>query len=305
MRSKLEFLKQVQPDLIATQLLEETGRWFYRDIESAVVRNITHAINPNAFRPGPLLSARSIDIGARSDRYNLYVGDLQRVGLYELVQQKAGERSLVADVQLGGARFERQGWADFLAASKATIATEAGSAYLDRDDRLSDEVSRLLRQKQGSKMVIRHLSPVRKFTRMIVPRPIRHAIRRRMNGMIVEDIHLHHDVDPAVVRSIQQQVFRAERRAPHYTKCISSRHFDAAACKTVQILTAGRYNDMLQPGRHYIELDPDFGNIDEVLVTLKDARYCQNMVETAYDELMSCHCYSHRMNTLEHWLRAM
>ena len=62
MRSKLDFLKRVQPDLIATQLIEETGRWYYQEIESAIVRNITHAINPKAFQPGPALAERPVDM---------------------------------------------------------------------------------------------------------------------------------------------------------------------------------------------------------------------------------------------------
>ncbi len=303
MRSKLGFLKRVQPDLIATQLIEETGRWYYQEIEGAIVRTITHAINGDAFKPGPQLNARPVDIGARSDRYNVYVGDNQRVALHALCQRKAETLGLIADIELGGARFDRKGWAAFLANAKGTIATEAGSAFLDRDDRLSAEVDALLRRRQGSKMVIRHESWARSLVRVLMPRAVRHAVRRQMSGMMMEDIHLHESIDQDIIQEIQMQVFRPERQAPLYTKCISSRHFDAAACKTVQILTTGRYNDILQPDRHYIELEADFANIDDVLERCRDLGSCQRMVDSAYDDLMSSHRYDHRMTALERVLR--
>ena len=114
MRSKLDTLKAIRPELIATQLIEETGRWYYEEIEGASVRNITHAINANAFPSGPPLNERPIDIGARSDRYNIYVGDDQRVALHDLFEAKARERGLRTDIVLGGERFDRKGWAAFL-----------------------------------------------------------------------------------------------------------------------------------------------------------------------------------------------
>jgi len=303
MRPKLDFLKAVSPDVIATQLIEETGRWYYQEIEGAVVKNITHGMNPRAFRPGPNLADRPIDIGARSDRYNIYVGDDQRVMLYETVKARADQRGLIADIALGGERFDREGWAFFLGNSKATIATEAGSDFLDRDDALSAEVTALLRQHQGG-LVIKHESPARKLSRKLLPRPVRHWIGQRLAGAMVEDVHLHQAVGDDVIEAVRKEVFRPERRAPHPTKVISSRHFDAAASKTLQILTSGRYNDMLVPGRHFLELDSDFANLDDVLDQCQDLASCQRLVDEAFEDLMSSHSYAHRMADLEEALRA-
>ena len=304
MRSKLDFLAAVRPDLIATQLIEETGHWYYEEIESAVVKNITHGMNPKAFRPGPPLADRPIDIGARSDRYNIYVGDDRRIALYEAIDARAQARGFACDIALGGERFERKGWAAFLARSKATIATEAGSDFLDRDDRLSAEVTALLRQSQGG-FVIQHESAARKLSRKLLPRSVRHWIANRLANTLVEDVHLHNVVDKAVIDTVRKQVFRPDRRAPHPTKVISSRHFDAAACKTLQILTPGRYNDMLVPGRHFIELDQQFVNLDDVLDQCQDLAFCQRMVDDAFDNLMSSHTYAHRMADLEHALKVL
>lgn len=304
MHSKLDMLKAIRPELIATQLIEETGRWYYEEIEGTVIKNITHGINPNAFAPGPLLVNRSIDIGARSDRYNIYVGDDQRVALHEVFETKARQRGLRADIVLGGERFDRKGWAAFLGNTKATIATEAGSDFLDRDDSLSAEVTALLR-KQRSGLVIRHQSLPRRLSRMLLPRAARHWVAKRLASAMVEDVHLYQNVDDDVIETVRSQVFRPERIAPFPTKVISSRHFDAAACKTLQILMPGRYNDMLKPGRHFIELDRDFSNIDEVLDQCTDLSFCQNMVDDAFDDLMASHTYAHRMADLEAALRSL
>ncbi|MGI9488064.1 MAG: hypothetical protein ACR2RF_19715 [Geminicoccaceae bacterium] len=298
MKSKLDMLKAVRPELIATQLIEETGRWYYEEIEGAIVRNITHGINADAFPPGPPINDRPIDIGARSDRYNIYVGDDQRVALHDMFEAKVRQRSLRADIVLGGERFDRQGWAAFLGSSKATIATEAGSDFLDRDDSLSAEVTALLRKQRGG-FVIKHQSLSRQLSRMLLPSAVRHWAARRLAGTMVEDVHLHQNVDDEVIETVRRQVFRPERKAPLPTKVISSRHFDAAACKTLQILTPGRYNDMLVSGRHFIELDQDFSNIDEVLDQCADLSFCQKMVDDALDDLMASHTYAHRMAELE------
>lgn len=304
MRSKLDLLKTVQPELIVTQLIEESGRWYYQEIEGAKVRNITHGINPHAFRSGPAFSERPIDIGARSDRYNIYVGDDQRVALYETFEAKASERGLRADIALGGERFDRNGWATFLTKSKATIATEAGSDFLDRDDALSAEVTALLREGQSG-LVIRHDSPARRASRRLLPRSFRHWLGKRFAKKLVEDVHLHRSAEDDLVDAIRERVFRPERRAPYPTKVISSRHFDAAACKTLQILTSGRYNDMLSAGKHFIEVYPDLGNIDQVLDRLEDPTYCQQIVDDAYDDLMASHTYAHRMADLEASLKRL
>lgn len=68
---------------------------------------------------------------------------------------------------------------------------------------------------------------------------------------------------------------------------ISGRHAEAAACKTVQILFEGRYNDYLKPDEHYIPLKKNFSNIDDVMQKFRDDDYCRRITENAYDLVMS------------------
>jgi hypothetical protein len=66
-------------------------------------------------------------------------------------------------------------------------------------------------------------------------------------------------------------------------RIISGRQVEAAACKTVQILFEGRYNDYLRPDEHYIPLRKDLGNLAEVAAKLRDDAFCRDLVENAYD----------------------
>lgn len=70
-------------------------------------------------------------------------------------------------------------------------------------------------------------------------------------------------------------------------RIISGRQVEAAACKTVQILFDGRYNDYFQADEHYIPLKKDFSNIEDVVRKFRDVGYCERLVDKAYDVVMS------------------
>jgi len=67
---------------------------------------------------------------------------------------------------------------------------------------------------------------------------------------------------------------------------VSPRHFEAAACRTVQILYEGRYSDVFVPGRHYLPLRRDLANLDDVLERLMDPAERLRMTEAAHEEII-------------------
>ncbi|WP_337996568.1 glycosyltransferase [Oleispirillum naphthae] len=81
-------------------------------------------------------------------------------------------------------------------------------------------------------------------------------------------------------------------------RIISGRQVEAAACKTVQILFTGRYNDYFQPDEHYIPLEKDFSNADEVVRKLRDDAYCARLTDAAYDVAMGQLTYAHLLGRL-------
>jgi len=77
LESKVNALNACRVDVIATQLLEEAGRYAYKNIGAKIV-SLPHALNPAAFPPGKTYGQRRIDIGMRSYRYPPYLGDNDR-----------------------------------------------------------------------------------------------------------------------------------------------------------------------------------------------------------------------------------
>ena len=75
---------------------------------------------------------------------------------------------------------------------------------------------------------------------------------------------------------------------------ISPRHLEACATRTCQVLVEGKYNDVLVPGRHYIELKRDFSNIDQVLDAIKRDDLRQEITECAYREIVDSGKYTYR-----------
>ena len=75
---------------------------------------------------------------------------------------------------------------------------------------------------------------------------------------------------------------------------ISPRVFEAAAQWTPMILFKGRYSGAIRPGEHYIELEKDFSNVDEVLRQTEDLDALEAMATRAHDHLIKSGAFSQR-----------
>lgn len=67
---------------------------------------------------------------------------------------------------------------------------------------------------------------------------------------------------------------------------ISPRVFEAAALRTPMILFPGDYSGILLPHIHYIPLEKNFSNLDEVLLKLKDTELLQSLADRVFDDLI-------------------
>jgi hypothetical protein len=74
----------------------------------------------------------------------------------------------------------------------------------------------------------------------------------------------------------------------------SPRLFEAAALRTAMILFRGTYGGVVEPGRHYLPLDKDLSNIEEVVERVRDAAYLDELAGRAYDDLVASGRYSLR-----------
>jgi hypothetical protein len=78
------------------------------------------------------------------------------------------------------------------------------------------------------------------------------------------------------------------------SKTASPRLFEAAALRTAMIMFPGDYAGVVEAERHYIPLEKDFSNIDEVVERLRDDAYLDELTGRAYEELVASGRYSLR-----------
>jgi hypothetical protein len=84
----------------------------------------------------------------------------------------------------------------------------------------------------------------------------------------------------------------SEDKYKFYT--ISGRHFEAAVTKTCQILFDGEYEGILKPWIHYIPIYKDFSNIDEVLIKIRDTKYCDEIANRAFKDITENESYRYK-----------
>jgi hypothetical protein len=297
MAAKIKSLQEIEADFIATQLLEEAGQWLYQDCRKSQVISLPHALNPKIFFSKNTFKERKIDIGTRSARYGVYIGDNDRNNIIQFFHHNARLLNLNIDLGLdtnSQKRFNRQEWADFLSSCKATLSTEAGSFYLEKDDAIVKNIQKFLKRK-SAKIVLPHETPIRKIYRRIVPSFIRRAVISLLQNQLVEVDNIDQDCN---FDDIYEKFFSVAKKAPVYTKAISSRHFDAIGTKTLHIMYPGRYNDILIPGKHYFELKPDHSNIDELIDLLKNHKQVAEITDLALEHALSKHTHKNRLDTL-------
>lgn len=289
---KRRLFERIRPEWIATQLLEEAGRYLFGDLASRGVVSIPHALNTAIFQSRTAQEHRGIDIGSRTARYVAHLGDDDRSRIIGHFEKLGRERGLVVDIS--DARHDRAGWAAFLDRCKGTVATEAGSWYLERDDATVNEIRRhVLARARG--VVIANDSPLRLLGHRL-PWSFRSVLHKALRTW-----PLRHESalnEQASHESIYNQFFSGRPKPPVYGKCISSRHFDAIGTRTCQIMLRGRFNDILIADQHYLALNHDFSNSEDVLARFMDRNERLRIVEQAYEHVAAAHTYRHRMRMI-------
>jgi glycosyl transferase family 1 len=289
---KRDFLRAVGADWVGTQLPLEAGAWLYDDT-GATVLALPHAANEAVFHCDRPDAARPIDIGGRSFRYPVYLGDDERNRVYDRFAELGPKAGLRVDIA-NDARLPRPAWAAFLNDCRGTIGTEAGTWYLERDDRTVLAIREFLRARfEGP--TIRADGPLHAVTRHL-PYGIKAGLRRLLALSSLRHEAL--DAGEADLAEVNARFFAGRPRCPAYSKAISSRHFEAAATGTCQILVKGRYNDILAADRDYIALDPDLANAPAAIERFRDPAERRRIADAAHQLVHDAHTYRHRLAAL-------
>jgi len=88
--------------------------------------------------------------------------------------------------------------------------------------------------------------------------------------------------------------FLRRRDGKHRFTAISPRLFEAAAAGTCQILRPDDYLGVLEPWVHYLPLNRDFSNVQEVLLAMRDLERCQEVANNSQEKLIDSGKFSYR-----------
>lgn len=295
---KREFLRDVGADWVGTQLPLEAGEWLYGDLGVTVVP-VPHAANERVFRRDKPADTRPIDLGARSFRYPVYLGDDERNRVYDLFAHLGPAAGLRVDIS-NDQRLGRAKWATFLNECRGTIGSEAGTWYLERDDRTALAIREFL-NKQSIGAVIQADGWLHAVARRL-PYGVKVGLKVLQQRSLLR--HEAFDLSEGDFAEVQARFFAGQPRCPAYAKCISSRHFEAAATGTCQLLVEGRYNDILKADEHFIPLQADLGNAPEAISRFRDPTERDRIAAAAHDLAHDSHTYRHRLAALHAVLSA-
>lgn len=76
-------------------------------------------------------------------------------------------------------------------------------------------------------------------------------------------------------------------------RALSPRHLEACLTGTVQILLEGEYNGILKPDRHYLQLNKDYGNLNEVLDACNRDDWRRETAATAFRDIVASGTYNY------------
>ena len=186
MAPKIKMLQELNVDIIVTQLLLEAGEWLYKQCAESSVLSLPHGLNPSKFYSNTSIKDRKVDIGTRSARYGVYLGDNDRNAIIQYFHETS--LGLKVDLGLTGKkenRFDRNGWAKFLNNCKATLATEAGSFYLQANDEIVTNIKKYLID-GSTKIVLPKEAFLRRAYRLFAPSFIRKMLLNLKDNYVVE-----------------------------------------------------------------------------------------------------------------------
>jgi hypothetical protein len=113
-------------------------------------------------------------------------------------------------------------------------------------------------------------------------------------GNIQRQVEAHLRKDPDATFEQLRDLYFKDEDGRIMMNVISPRTFEAACLRTLMIFYEGHYSGILKPWRHYVPLQRDHSNMDEVVGVLRDEARAQEIVDTAYREIALNPAYTFR-----------
>ena len=299
---KINIFKLLKPEYICTQLKLESAKILYKELTDSKIVEYPHALNEKVFIPSKPSDERSIDLGIKTGRYGNYLGDKERNAILDFFKDNSLRLKLNSSIEnTENSKVGRQGWVDYLNNCKGTIGNESGTNFTEADDHTVIEImhyaaDKLKLKKQPAwfgkfEEMLYNYKPYVHYPTLL---KLYHIFNTKLYLIRLSEFSLYHDIATYNFDEIYDKFFKNYKN-PISTRCISSRHFDAIGTKTCQILFEGDYNYILKPDEHYIKLNKDFSNIDDVVRKFKDRSYRETITNESYNYILEGHTYKHRV----------
>ena len=288
MEKRLDNIKQINPEVIATQLTQKSGEFLYEGLGAKVVET------PHALPLRQSLSDRKIDrnldLGFRGFDYPWYLLDSDRNVIVEEVKDYYFSSKLSVDISKSE-RLDKENWYKFLKSCKTTVASEGGSNYVFRTDEIWAEALRYLDSVSANKYLSNDFFGA-KLLRSL-PGSVKSNLRV-IGKFLGKEQGATSTLSQEVLRQVLSRIDVNDYQ--HVSgKALTSRHMDAICCGTWQILTPGNYNGVLTAGNHYTAWDAT--NPRSVLLEVEEA-IKSNKSTNIYEELIQINSYQSRINRL-------
>jgi hypothetical protein len=285
---RLENIKQINPEVIATQLTQKSGEFLYEGLGAKVVET-PHAL-PLRQSSSDHKIDRNLDLGFRGFDYPWYLLDYDRNVIVEEVRDFYFSSKLSVNISKSE-RLDKENWYKFLKSCKTTVASEGGSNFVFRTDEIWAEALRYLDSVAANKYLSNDFFGA-KLLRSL-PGSVKSNLR-----VIGKFLGKEQGATSTLSQEVLHQVLsRIDVNDYQHVsgKALTSRHMDAIYCGTWQILTPGNYNGVLTAGNHFSAWDAT--NPGSVLLEVEEA-IKSNRSANIYEELIQINSYQSRINRL-------
>jgi hypothetical protein len=288
MEERLRNIAEISPEIIATQLPQESGEFLYAGLGAKVVE-IPHAL-PLKQNASDNRSNRILDLGFRGFDYPWYLLDSDRNKIVEEVGEYYLTSKRSVDISKSE-RLDKSNWYSFLKSCKTTVASEGGSNFVFRTDDVWFESLRFLDSISANKYLANDFFGV-KFLRAL-PIGVKASLRR-IGKHIGKEQGATSSLSPEVLEAVLARINVNDFQYVN-GKALTSRHMDAIYCGTWQILTPGDYNGVLKAGIHY-----SAWNSANPLSVLREVEEAINSSKPSniYEELIKDNSYQSRIRKL-------
>lgn len=103
-------------------------------------------------------------------------------------------------------------------------------------------------------------------------------------------LRLHPD---ATYEEVKQRFF-VDVDGKYVIDTVSPRIFESTALGSTMVMHEGFYGGILEPDRHYICVKKDYSNLNNVIDQMRDEKYCQQIANNAYQDLIASGKYSYQ-----------